>query len=292
MSDLKSTDRLLRKMNTALQAWKVGGFSGVGELILSRLKLLGNASMTPSLPGQVNEIEIMLRTLEPVCTSNTMLDIGAHFGGALKPFAVRGWDIYAFEPDAQNRKHLVKTIEDFPNVKLFTLAVSNEDDREVPFFTSDVSTGISGLSDFHPSHRRSDTVKTITLKSVCQNERINHIDFLKIDTEGYDLFVLQGFDWDGHSHPSAILTEFENNKSERLGYTFLDQVAFLSERGYALLISEWHPIVEYGRQHAWKRFVTEPAKVTDPNAWGNIFAVKNELHDPLLQIAAQYGPVE
>jgi hypothetical protein len=37
------------------------------------------------------------------------------------------------------------------------------------------------------------------------SKAINKIDFLKIDTEGHDFFVLQGFDWDSHLHPDVII---------------------------------------------------------------------------------------
>ena len=63
----------------------------------------------------------------------------------------------------------------------------------MPFFTSGVSSGISGLSSFHPSHKESQRADLATLSDFISKEDIAQVDFLKIDTEGFDLFVLQGF---------------------------------------------------------------------------------------------------
>lgn len=45
---------------------------------------------------------------------------------------------------------------------------------------------------FHESHKEVGTIDTITLSKYIEKKEIKEIDFLKIDTEGYDLFVLQG----------------------------------------------------------------------------------------------------
>ena len=240
----------------------------------------------------VEEVELVFDFFKKENHTGTMVDVGAHFGTSLLPFAKKDWKIFAFEPDKKNREHLVKTIENLPNVHLDTRAVSNSDGEKVSFFSSDVSTGISGLSSFHPSHKPTDTVTTVTLKTFCENNNIKDISFLKIDTEGFDLFVLKGFDWDNQKHPDVIVTEFENNKTLPLGYSFFDQADFLQQQNYKLISSEWFPIVEYGRRHKWKRFVTDYKKITDKDAWGNIIAIKENKFEKLVNLAKKIGPIE
>ena len=63
------------------------------------------------------------------------------------------------------------------------------------------------------------------------------------------------------------------------------------EKGYKVLISEWYPIVEYGRRHKWKRFVIDPKKVTDELAWGNIVACKPKNFDNLKEVAKKIGKI-
>lgn len=148
-----------------------------------------------------------------------MLDVGAHVGTALLPFAKKDWTIFAFEPDPTNRAKLVTNIADLSNVSIDTRAASNTSGETVSFFTSDVSTGISSMASFHESHKETAQVKTIKLADFCKEKHIQSVDFLKIDTEGFDLFVLQGFDWQNQQHPDYIVTEFEDRKTIPLGYT-------------------------------------------------------------------------
>ncbi len=35
-----------------------------------------------------------------------MVDVGAHYGSSLRPFAKDGWRVFAFEPDPANRQKL------------------------------------------------------------------------------------------------------------------------------------------------------------------------------------------
>lgn len=223
----------------------------------------------------IDETEIIFEILKSRSgKGNIMVDVGAHFGTSLMPFAEIGWTIFALEPDPNNRKKLEVASSNFENVSIDTRAVSDESNLEVSFFTSQVSTGISSIAAFHESHKATTKVKTITLEDFCKEKKIEKINFLKIDTEGFDLMVLKGFDWDNQEHPDYIVTEFEDRKTKPLGYSFLDQATFLEEKGYKLLISEWFPIVEYGKRHKWKGFLKDKNQVINTLAWGNIIATK------------------
>ena len=199
----------------------------------------------------------------------TMIDVGAHWGTALAPFAMSGWDVYAFEPDPTNRNELKKR---FPDIHIDTRAVSNKAETNVTLYKSQQSTGISSLSPFHESHYAAIGVDVTTLSSFIREQKIKSVDFLKIDTEGYDYFVLQDFPW--KKAPKVILCEFENSKTEPLGYSFNDMAKFLMSKGYSLKVSEWYPVKAYGAAHEWKQFADYPYEL-DSNAWGNIVAVLN-----------------
>jgi len=238
----------------------------------------------------IEEVDIIFQIFQNKSgKGKVMVDVGAHFGTTLLPFAKKNWTVFGFEPDPTNRAKLLPNVKDLDNVVIDTRAVSNTSNETVSFFTSDVSTGISSMTSFHESHQETAQVKTVRLADFCQEKNITSIDFLKIDTEGFDLFVLQGFDWENQRHPDYIVTEFEDRKTIPLGYTFQEQAAFLIDKGYQVIISEWHPIVEYGRRHQWKRFVTDPKKVTSELAWGNIIATKPKNFDKLVRIAKQEG---
>ncbi len=206
----------------------------------------------------------------------TMLDVGAHWGNSLAPFLQDGWTVYAFEPDPANRAVLNSR---HPGARVDARAISEKDGETVSLFTSDVSTGISTLSPFHPSHEATTQVQTVRLDTFIAERGIDTVDFIKTDVEGLDLFVLRTFPWE-RLHPKAVVCEFEDNKTTRLGYTVHDTAQFLADKGYAVVVSQWEPVVEYGRNHTWSQFKHYPADVPG-NCHGNLIAVQPQLLDSL-----------
>ena len=232
-----------------------------------------------------DEISYILRYFKDITGSSfVMIDVGAHYGSSLIPFAKKKWTIYAFEPNQENRKVLLKRIKNYRNIHVDSRAVSSESNKVLPFYTSNVSSGISGLSSFHESHIRKGEVSTIRLDDFCLQNEISKINFLKIDTEGYDLMVLKSYDWRGLLHPDVIIAEFENKKTIPLGYTLNELVSFLEKLDYKVIISEWFPVVQYGKRHKWKAFSLNAKEVINESAWGNIIAVKKENFENLKAI--------
>lgn len=223
----------------------------------------------------MDEVDLIYEVLSDKIKSKVMVDVGAHFGGSLERFAHDGWRIYAFEPDPKNREILSSYCRNITGVTIDSRAVSNQDIEDRPFYNSEVSTGISSLSSFHSTHKQIGTVSTVTLKSFFRENEIKSFGFLKIDTEGHDLFVLQGMPWES-VRPDVILCEFEDRKTESLGYDFNDMALYLVDKGYKILVSEWCPIIEYGEQHRWRRFVQYPCELLDELAWGNLIAIKDD----------------
>ena len=200
-------------------------------------------------------------------TGGVMVDVGAHFGSATASFVELGWSVVAYEPDQSNRAKFLERFADTPGVQLSSSAVSNEERAGVEFFSSKVSTGISGLSAFHGSHVATDTVDTVTLAKDLERRNVRRVDVLKIDVEGFDFFALQGFDWS--LRPRFVVYEFENRKTVPLGYTLADSAKYMLDRNYHLLYSVWEPIVEYGISHVWRGLYREPPTDAD-QSWGNV----------------------
>ena len=205
--------------------------------------------------------------------TGVMIDVGAHFGESFTPFAAQNWKIHAFEPNPNNWAQL-QEVKSFlgNNVEIVPFAVSDKNDQDVDFFISKLSSGITSMHSFHETHVPGFSADTVNLKSYCENGGISNIDFLKIDTEGHDLFVLEGLSWD--NLPSVIICEFEDKKTLALGYKYEDLADLLLSKGYAVYVSEWHPIIEYGAAHKWNRLFKYPNGSVAENAWGNILAVQ------------------
>ena len=218
----------------------------------------------------VDEVTMIARLCRGV--TGVMVDVGGHHGGSTRQFLDLGWSVIAYEPDPRNRAEFEKNIGAHPRVQLSTCAVADKEEAAVQLFSSEVSSGISGLSAFHPSHVPTATVQVVTLDRDLKRRAVDRVDFLKIDVEGYDFFALKGFDW--ALRPRFALYEFENRKTVPLGYTLQDTAAYMADRGYHLLYSVWEPIVEYGTQHSWRGlFRSAPGDVEA--CWGNVLCFRD-----------------
>jgi len=112
------------------------------------------------------------------------------------------------------------------------------------------------------------------------NMRIDQVTVLKIDIEGADFLAVKSFDFDSFQ-PEVVMCEFMDERSQpNFGYTHHDMAAYMANLGYATFVSEWAPIVEYGRKgvatapHRFLQCVTYPLD-HDP-AWGNLIFVPKD----------------
>lgn len=200
-----------------------------------------------------------------------LVDVGAHHGSSLLPFATDGWRVHAFEPDPGNRAVLETRTRSFDQVTVDARAIGPRDGEVVTLFTSPVSSGISTTRPFDPSHRPTAEVTTVRLDTYLAD--VPEVTVLKTDAEGQDLPILETFPWD-RLRPAAVVAEFEDRKTAGpVGYTFHDLATYLGNYGYTVLISEWYPVVRYGAKHRWRRIERYPTELADSAAWGNVVAI-------------------
>lgn len=120
-------------------------------------------------------------------TSKVVFDVGANRGDysseilRINPKV----KIHAFEPTPSSYKKLAQ----LPNVTALNVAVGEKEENKV-LYQMDRSTHNSFYTEVGAG--TAVEVKVITLDSYCQKNKINHIDFLKIDVEGHEYFVLKG----------------------------------------------------------------------------------------------------
>lgn len=204
--------------------------------------------------------------------TGTMIDVGAHFGESFAPYLKMGWKVIAFEPDPSNRARLLENTK-AEAIQLYDCAVGDREEERVPFFASPESDGISTLTAFRETHKEVNRVRLTTLAKVLGEAKTEKVDFLKIDTEGHDLFVLRGFPWE-RLRPEVVVCEFEDFKTIPLGYDFRQMGDFLIAQSYQVFLSEWAPILRYGTSHRWRSFKPYPCTLSDPKGWGNFVALK------------------
>ena len=149
---------------------------------------------------------------ERMLTLENFIDVGGHYGETIflfnKNFNIK--NIYSFEASPINFKILNKKIEKLNHnkIKIYNIALGQHID-ELEFNQSSESQSstflkINTRSKYLARKKKylflkdneyflkTFKVKIITLQSFIKNNLINKIDFLKIDTEGFDFDVIKG----------------------------------------------------------------------------------------------------
>jgi len=219
-------------------------------------------------------------------SGSIMIDVGAAYGNSLDIYFGKGWTIHAFEPDSNNRQRLLDRWPPCSRLIVNEEAVCDKSGLTVPFFRSDESTGISSLFAFTAGHKQAGEVRTTTLADYYRKAGLRHVDFLKVDVEGFDKFVLDGFPWESDK-PEVILVEFEDAKTTPLGYTAHEIADTLIRRGYSVYVSEWLPIVRYGTTHDWSRLVRYSPALKLDTTWGNMIGFLEDPGDDKLRSLAR-----
>lgn len=147
---------------------------------------------------RTRELNKVLKTPEKVC----VFDIGHNTGDFVSTaFKVFGKDtiVHAFEPNID----VEFLYENNPSVVLNRIAISNETGY-FPFFVptklneQKSSSHLASLSNrpcfstFKDAYVKTGRVFVSTVDAYCSEKNIDYIDYLKVDTEGYELEVFQG----------------------------------------------------------------------------------------------------
>lgn len=179
-------------------------------------------------------------------TIRTIMDVGANCGQSCIPFSIGAPEarIYSFEPVPATYKELCRNIAGYSKIAAFNVALGAEV-GQAPMLTKGTSAGnrieIGASGDDY-------TVVPVTTGDVfvAQNG-IDHVSFLKIDAEGHDLAVLQGFSGT-LSQVDFIQVEAGMNPYNTLHVPYRDFEDFLRGHGFQLF-HIYGQTFEFGGNH-------------------------------------------
>jgi len=122
--------------------------------------------------------------------------------------------VLSFEPFPNNFQINKKNNID---VEVFDLAVSNKSDEIIELLYTHTGNGGHSIMDSEltrdPGHfeHKNIFVKTITLDDIIARNFIDHIDFLKVDTEGAELMIFEGLSDENLDKIKSISLEYHHN---------------------------------------------------------------------------------
>jgi FkbM family methyltransferase len=146
-------------------------------------------------------------------------DVVVDCGGNIGIFTSLAFDmgasrVLSFEPYPDNFELDKKNN---PSAEIFNLAVTNKSDDSIEVLYTPTTSGghtiiQSELQREKPGHfeHKNVFVKTITLDDIISRNFIDHIDFLKVDTEGSELMILEGLSNENLSKIRCISLEYHN----------------------------------------------------------------------------------
>ena len=128
-----------------------------------------------------------------------VIDAGANTGlySMLAATVAHKGKVYAFEPDAKNYSLLQKNTAGYENIHTYNLGLGDTETHKT-FFASDYSGEYSHfidngmpLDELAKEGKQID-VSVTTIDDFVKKNNIQKVDFIKMDTEGYEAKILEG----------------------------------------------------------------------------------------------------
>ena len=117
---------------------------------------------------------------------DTLVDIGANIGMASLYFKDYAKHIYAVEPSPECYEALVLNTKSYPKIKTYQLAISSNCDK-MPLYTDNDGTVPQTIYPYSPTAEI--LVDAVDFPTFMERAGINHIDIMKIDTEGAEYVI-------------------------------------------------------------------------------------------------------
>lgn len=149
------------------------------------------------------KLEMLLEKYEPdtvalfkkiIKPGMTVLDIGANIGYYTRLFAKLAGPagrVLSFEPEFENFQLLQKNTANLKSVKLFNLAISDQN-GEIAFYKVKNSTGCHSV--IPQQQAETIRVKAVSLDAFLAGQKIKQIDIIKIDIEGGEPLAFRGME--------------------------------------------------------------------------------------------------
>lgn len=180
---------------------------------------------------------------EKLKKARVIFDVGANIGGTSLFFASKNphAQIFSFEPHPvtfQKAKANIN-LNKFDKIQLFNLGLGAVKEKTKLYQVIENNAGMNRIMPGENDYPFT-WVNIETLDEFCKEHAISHIDFIKIDVEGFEYFVLQGGrEIITRSHPVVYLELYDHGLKKN-GYSASSLIALLSEMGYTHILNAYN----------------------------------------------------
>lgn len=177
-------------------------------------------------------VHFLKRNLKP---DSVFVDVGSNYGWHSIKCSPLCKTVYSFEPQKYIHDIQKNSIEqnNITNIILFNCGVGdkNESKEMSPIdynspsvHMGDLSLGVGG-----------EKIEVKTIDSL----DIPKVDFIKIDVQGYEKFVLSGAQQTIHSHKPTLIIEMEDHQLRRFNYGVVELFEILRNFGYYIYFLDY-----------------------------------------------------
>jgi FkbM family methyltransferase len=215
----------------------------VGSLLNNTFNALirYNYKSTPFIPnGRILPLDLKRANIYP----GVIFDVGANIGQTANYFIKHfpQSDIYCFEPVKDTYDQLVKNTK---SDKIHTINEGLGSEIQELTIQKNNSSGSSSLKANDGRFFEKEVVKINTGQNFCDQNKIESIDLLKMDVEGFETAVLQGFGPLLRSKVKMIYSEVGFEKEDDYKTHISDLLAVVSENGF--IVSGFYEPYRWGK---------------------------------------------
>jgi FkbM family methyltransferase len=191
------------------------------------------------ISGKVWEPHIIKFLMDELTPNSNFLDVGSNYGIHSFIASKLCKKVYSFEPQKLIYDLCNQSIKDndIKNIHLFNIALGNKNTKlnmqKFDYLNQDIHVGdVSLVFD----SQIGEEVIVNKLDDVINDK----IDFIKIDVQGYEKFVLEGGDKIINEHKPIMIIEIETQQLSKFGYDSASLFNYIKKLDYHIFFLEYH----------------------------------------------------
>jgi FkbM family methyltransferase len=165
-----------------------------------------------------------------------VIDVGAHVGTVALQVAaiVKTGKVYAYEPFQETFEELEHNIQlnPFNNIVAIKKAVGKTTHRAQLFKVNQFNSGMNRIKAPETISGNFEWVDVTTLDDEFEKLKLDHVDMIKIDAEGFELNVLHGAKEILERFHPILLVELIDGNLRAHGQSALEVIQFIRKLGY------------------------------------------------------------